>query len=104
MSNKSPTPFTPSNNNNSLFLEGAAGDEAGEALVVLLALAVRLPPAAVRLLDHVQDVALAEADAQLAARDVGVLLRVVVEMRLVVNLYTNINCFSDGTYNYRKLQ
>ena len=69
----------------SLLLEGLGGDESGERLVVL-ALAVRLPPVGVLLVDDVQHVALAERDAELAARNVDVVLGVVVEVRAHVHL------------------
>ena len=70
-----------------LFLERPAGNEAGESLVVL-AVAVRLPPVDVLLADDVQDVALLERDAELATRNVQVVFGVVVEQRLHVNLPT----------------
>lgn len=72
-----------------LLLEGAGRYEPGQRLV-LFALPVRLPPVGVLLVDHVQDVALQEGDAELPARDVEVVLRVIVKQCTHVHLHASI--------------
>jgi hypothetical protein len=62
-------------------MEGGGRDEAGQG--VLLALPVGLPPVRVLLVDHVENVALVEGDAQLATRHVLVVFRLVVYLRLI---------------------
>jgi len=68
-----------------MLLEGAAGNESGERLV-LLAFAEGLPPISIVLRDDVEDVALHEADAQLFTRYVQIVLGIVIKVRLQVNL------------------
>merc|ERR1719193_1508440 len=59
-------------------VEVTGGNETGEALI-LLAFAVRLPPVLVALLDHVQDVAPHERQAQFPAGQVNIFFGIIVE-------------------------
>lgn len=69
-------------------LKRSARNEACKGLV-LLAFPVSLPPVSVVLTDDVEDVALLEADAQLPARDVGVVLGVIVKVSFHVQLQSH---------------
>ena len=66
-----------------LAVEVGAWYQTGQS--VLLPLPVGLPPVRILLVDHVQDVALVEGDAQLSARHVVVVLRLVVDLGLEVD-------------------
>lgn len=68
----------------SLLLEAFGRNESGQTLFII-SVAVRLPPVAVLPIDHVQNVAFLEADAQLPAWNVHVVLGVVVEVRFNVH-------------------
>merc|ERR1719210_2697503 len=66
-----------------LAVEVGAWYQTGQS--VLLPLPVGLPPVRILLVDHVQDVALVEGDAQLSARHIVVVLRLVVDLGLEVD-------------------
>jgi len=68
-------------------LKRSAGNEACKGLI-LLALPVSLPPVSILLADDVKNVALLEANAQLPARDIWVVLGVVVKVSFHVQLQT----------------
>lgn len=70
----------------SLLLERLAGHEPSEGLVLLLTLPVCLPPVGVLLVNNVEDVPFHERQAKFPARDVGILLGVVVVLSPHVNL------------------
>ena len=60
--------------------------QSSQRLVVLVPVPVGLPPVGIGLADDVKDVSLLEGQAQLPARHVGVVGRVVVKMGLDVHL------------------
>ena len=66
-----------------LAVEVGAWYQTGQS--VFLPLPVGLPPVRILLVDHVQDVALVERDAQLSARHVVVVLRLVVDLGFEVD-------------------
>merc|ERR1719242_559201 len=67
----------------SLAVEVRAGNQTGQR--VLLPLPVSLPPVWILLVDHMEDVALVERDAQLPARDIVVVLCLVVNLSFKVD-------------------
>ena len=85
-----------------VLLQGEAGHEAGEGLGPL-AVPVGLPPVLVLPVDDVQDVAPLERDAELVARDVQVVVGVVVEVRAEMQLEgekTALDVKKNGEQNF----